>query len=174
MQISEPIPETNLSEFLRLARLKINHCLAPGKCSEPAIAAHSVQKARFIKALAEAGHVLSFKQNATAQNGLFIDLCLVGINQATTFTGLCAKHDNDIFSPIEKQEIDFTDPKQLFLLAYRCIISELHEQMESAIRVQRAYSSRIQRGIDSGTNLAKLDFWPINALYWHMRQISIS
>lgn len=155
MQLSGPIPKNNFPEYLKLARLKINRCLAPGECPEPAIAAHSVQKARFIKPLAEEGHVLSFKLDATAQSGLSIDLCLVGVNQATTFTGLCAKHDNDIFSPIEKQEINFSDSEQLFLLAYRCIISELHEQMESASRIQNAYSSRVQQGIESGNELSR-------------------
>jgi hypothetical protein len=151
LQLSGPIPEYNFSEYLRHARSTINRCLAPGECPELAIAAHSVQKSRFIKPLAEQGHVLAVKLDATARNGLSIDLSLVGVNQATTFTGLCANHDNAIFSPIEKQEIDFTDSEQLFLLAYRCILSELHEQMVSASRVQGAYYSRVRQGIDSGS-----------------------
>ena len=151
LQLSRPIPEHNFQEYLRLARIKINRCLAPGECPEPAIAAHSVQRSRFIKPLAEDGHVLAFKLDATARNGLSIDMRLVGVNQATTFTGLCANHDNAIFSPIEKQEIDFTDSEQLFLLAYRCVLSELHEQMLSASRVQGAYFSRVRQGIDSGS-----------------------
>jgi hypothetical protein len=158
LQLSGPMPENSFPEYLRLARLKINRCLAPGECPKPAIAAHSVQKARFIKPLAEDGHVLSVKLDATAQNGLSIDLRLVGVNQATTFTGLCANHDNEIFSPIEKQEIDFTDSEQLFLLAYRCIISELHEQMEAASRVQGAYLSRVRRGIDFGNEPSQAEF----------------
>lgn len=158
MQLSGPLPEHNFPEYLRLARLKINRCLAPGECLEPAIAAHSVQKSRFIKPLAEDGHVLAVKLDATARSGLSIDLRVVGINQATTFTGLCANHDNAIFSPIEKQEIDFTDSEHLFLLAYRCIISELHEQMESASRVQGAYASRVRRGIDSGSEPSQAGF----------------
>lgn len=149
MQISGPIPEQNFSEYLNLARLNFNRCLAPGECLELAIAAHSVQKSRFIKQLAEDGHVLTVKLDATARNGLSIDLHSVGVNQATTFTGLCANHDNAIFSPIEKQEIDFTNSEHLFLLAYRCALSELHEQMVSASRVQGAYSNRVRKGIDS-------------------------
>ena len=128
-----------------------NRCLAPTECPDMAIAAHSVQKSRFIKQLAEDGHVLTVKLDATARNGLTIDLRSVGVNQATTFTGLCANHDNAIFSPIEKQEIDFTNSEQLFLLAYRCTLSELHEQMVSARRVQGAYTNRVRKGIDSGS-----------------------
>jgi hypothetical protein len=149
------MPKHNFPEYLRFIRLKMNRCRAPGECPEPAIAAHSVQKARFIKPLAEDGHVLTVKLDATARNGLSIDLSSVGVNQATTFTGLCANHDNAIFSRIEKQEmIDFTNSEQLFLLAYRCALSELHEQMESASRVQGAYSSRVRQGIDSGSELS--------------------
>ncbi|PKO01271.1 MAG: hypothetical protein CVU42_00230 [Chloroflexi bacterium HGW-Chloroflexi-4] len=151
MQISGPMPDQNFPEYFSLARLNINRCLAPGECPDMAIAAHSVQKSRFIKQLAEDGHVLTVKLDATARNGLSIDLHSVGINQATTFTGLCANHDNAIFSPIEKQEIDFNNSEQLFLLAYRCAVSELHEQMVSAIRVQGGYTNRVRKGIDSGT-----------------------
>lgn len=145
------MPEQNFPEYLSLARFNINRCLAPGECPDMAIAAHSVQKSRFIKQLAEDGHVLTVKLDATARNGLSIDLRSVGVNQATTFTGLCANHDNAIFSPIEKQEIDFTNSEQLFLLAYRCALSELHEQMVSASRVQGGYSNRVRKGIDSGS-----------------------
>ena len=150
MRLLGPIPEREFPEFHTLARLKIARCLAPGECSESAIAAHSVQKSRYIKPLAENGHVLSVKLDATPREGLSIDMRSVGVNQATTFTGLCATHDDAIFAPIEKREIDFTNPEQLFLLAYRCALSELHEQMESASRVQGAYSSRVRRGFDSG------------------------
>ncbi|MDZ4063323.1 MAG: hypothetical protein U1E22_01535 [Coriobacteriia bacterium] len=93
--------------------------------------------------------MLAVKLDATPDDGLSIELRSVGVNQATTFTGLCAAHDNAIFAPIEKRDIDFDDPEQLFLLAYRCALSELHEQMESATRVQSAYSSRIRSGLDS-------------------------
>lgn len=152
------MPGQNFPEYLSFARLNVNRCLAPGECPDSAIAAHSVQKSRFIKQLAEDGHVLTVKLDATARNGLTIDLDSVGINQATTFTGLCSTHDNAIFSHIEKQEIDFTNSEQLFLLAYRCALSELHEQMVSAIRVQGAYSNRVRKGIDSGSASSRAGF----------------
>lgn len=149
MQLHGPIADADFPDFLDLARLKVNRCMAPGDCPQRAIAAHSIQKSRFIRPLAEDGHVMSVKLNATPRDGLTIDFRSTGVNQATTFTGLCSTHDDTIFSPIEKSDIDFSSPEHLFLLAYRCTLSEAHEQMESASRVQGACISRVGRGLDS-------------------------
>ncbi|MCY3626157.1 MAG: hypothetical protein OXI63_11125 [Candidatus Poribacteria bacterium] len=50
---------------------------------------------------------------------------LQGINQASTFTGFCAKHDNDIFRPLEVKNFVGT-PEQCFLVGYRAIARELY------------------------------------------------
>ena len=94
------------------------------------------------------GHVLEIGLNATLEDGLHIDFERVGLKQATTFPGLCAAHDNAVFSPIEKSDIDFNSPEHLFLLAYRASIKELHEQLESASKLQSGYLSRVRRGLD--------------------------
>ena len=41
-----------------------------------------------------------------------------GLKQASTFTGFCSYHDNQMFAPIEKQAIELTE-RNIFLLTYR-------------------------------------------------------
>lgn len=50
---------------------------------------------------------------------------LVGINNASTFTGFCSYHDGMIFSPLEQQEFVGT-PEQNFLWTYRALCREFY------------------------------------------------
>ncbi len=56
-----------------------------------------------------------------------IDLQLRGINQATTFTGFCQKHDTELFSSFENSTLELKD-EHIFLLAYRAANSALFGQ----------------------------------------------
>ena len=49
---------------------------------------------------------------------------LIGIKQASTFTGFCAKHDDQLFADIEKKRIISTK-RHACLLAYRALCREL-------------------------------------------------
>lgn len=49
---------------------------------------------------------------------------LVGLKQASTFTGFCGRHDDVTFAPLEKRPFEGTD-EQIFLLAYRVLCLEL-------------------------------------------------
>ena len=95
------------------------------QCTKKIIKAHTVSKSSSLKEISENGHVLGLKhglQNLMKNNGKYL-LDKIGINQASTFTGFCSKHDKEIFAPIE--DIDFTStPEQCFLLTYRPIARE--------------------------------------------------
>jgi hypothetical protein len=78
-----------------------------------------------------------------------LEFGLVGRNSASTFTGLCGPHDDQLFAPIEKNPLDLSDLEHLFLLAYRAATRELHATMEAAVKLQTAYQERIDRGLDS-------------------------
>ncbi len=117
------------------------------QCTQPAIAAHSIQNSTVLEHLARNGHVVTFKRRAT-KDDYQVDLGLVGRDQATTFTGLCEKHDCSLFRPIETRPITSDDPEQLFLLSYRAVLREAHVTMEGAMRAQLFYQERIRLSLD--------------------------
>lgn len=104
-------------------------CSAPESvtkdCSSQIIKAHTIPKSTSLKKLAKNNHVyglISHNGFIQRDKGLPV-LQQMGLNRASTFTGFCKKHDNELFSPIEK--IDFNNtPEQCFLLAYRAFCRE--------------------------------------------------
>jgi hypothetical protein len=50
---------------------------------------------------------------------------LIGIRQASTFTGFCSRHDTEMFRALESQPFTATK-EQLFLLAYRALAKEVY------------------------------------------------
>jgi hypothetical protein len=87
--------------------------------------------------------------NTTPASGMTVNFDLVGLKEATAFTGLCAEHDDALFAPIEKRELDPSNEEHLFLLAYRSLLKEFHEQIVAASRLQTMYQHRIAEGLDS-------------------------
>lgn len=121
-------------------------------CPRPAVKAHSVQNHGALDLLVENGHVIAPTLRLDAAAGPQIDLKATGRNQATTFAGLCGLHDEDLFSPVEKGQIDLADPEHRFLLGYRATFYELHAAATSAMLVQGGYEKRIELGMDSRTH----------------------
>ena len=145
------------ASFLRIDKTQFARCLEPSfQCIERAVRAHSVQNARVLEQLLRGGHVIGLKRSVSYDKGPMIDFGLVGRNQATTFTGLCPLHDDQIFAPIEKNELDLTDPEHRFLLAYRAAFRELHATMEGAAKIQGGYIERVERGLDPKASPAGL------------------
>jgi hypothetical protein len=123
-------------------------CLWPVReCGQEAIRAHSVQNSRVLDLLVDKGHVimprLDFRKTAPSQF-VFEE---VGRNQATTFTGLCGEHDQLLFAPIDTEPLDPTDQKQLFLLAYRSLLKEVHATRKTVIDHQLGYQKGIEEGL---------------------------
>lgn len=98
-----------------------------GECKGGIVNAHTIQKGRGLRAIAEDGHVLGFDtshRTLTSTRGR-IGIQRVGIRQASTITGFCSFHDDTAFAPVEK--VPFTGtPEQCFLLAYRTVCRELY------------------------------------------------
>jgi hypothetical protein len=77
--------------------------------------------------IAKDGHVYQWnldpfeiqKRDGTVQH------TLVGINSATTFTGFCSKHDQQLFKPIDIGSL-LPTKEQAFLLHYRALCRELY------------------------------------------------
>ena len=128
---------------------KFKKCLDPTmQCGGQIIRAHTVQNSKILDLLVRDGHVISLRHSLEKEKGPVIDYKLVGRNEATTFTGLCDAHDREIFKPIDTNDINTGNPEQLFLLAYRAVLRELHATMEGASKIQSGYLKRVKLGLD--------------------------
>ncbi|MBC7767423.1 MAG: hypothetical protein H7124_01410 [Phycisphaerales bacterium] len=125
-----------LGRFHAANTARFDRCIAPlEECDGQAIRAHSIQNSGALDLIAEDGHVMTISLNVTRE-GTDLAFKRVGRNKASTFTGLCAKHDSALFRPIDASPLDLTNPEHLFLLAYRAVTRELHATMEAAARTR--------------------------------------
>lgn len=180
-------------------------CLHPSAdkstCGSRAIQSHTVRRSADLSVIAHKGHV--YQGNADLEtlfeNGGRIAVELIDVNRASTFFGFCAKHDTEIFSPLENQELAPTD-EQAFLLAYRVVSKELYlktrhvetldivlnaakgaeisigdfnrEMMEYAkIGAKAAVSELSQEKARLDDELLKRDFSNIHHLTFHLTQV---
>lgn len=123
-------------------------CLWPGdKCENRPVRAHSVQNQRVLDLLCETGKVFMPKIEVGYDKPPNIVFRKIGRKNATTFTGLCGKHDYTIFQPIETDSIDINKAEHLFLLAYRAVLKETHAVRKSAVDLQLSYQKGIEKGL---------------------------
>ncbi len=128
-----------------------DQCLEPMEsCDQRAIRAHSIPSGTVLKRLSDNGHVVMPQVKLKLPQPL-VSFNRVGKNRATTFSGLCAKHDNDLFQPIDDQLPDLNNLNHLFLLAYRAVLREYYAVLQSAILFQSTYQKRIEVGLSPGT-----------------------
>ncbi len=112
-----------------VTKSNIKECLYPNKqeCSGPVVKAHSIQKNRILKLISKNRKVLTLSSPSSP-----IDATSYGRpsnaweKTATTFTGFCKKHDNEVFKTIENKDYVVGDKEQEFLFAYRAFAYEFH------------------------------------------------
>ena len=129
---SQPKPEMQevLERFTKI--YDQGRCLHPNAgtqaCSGEFISAHTIQRSGGLSLVAREGHVYNVLKHGKLMDGSRWDLdgppAKVGIKQASTFRGFCSRHDNELFSPIEKEPFEGT-VEQVALLGYRAICYEL-------------------------------------------------
>ena len=141
-----------INHFFQIHRSSTDHCHEPSEtCRETAIRAHSIPNGAVLSALADDGHIVMPQMKLKNPPPAEIEFKRVGRNKATTFTGLCSKHDNAIFQPIDDQTPDSTDRSHLFLLAYRAVLREYHVCLQNGLRFQFNYQKRVELGLSPGT-----------------------
>ena len=141
-----------INHFFKVHRLSTDRCHEPNEvCEQIAIHAHSIPNAAVLAALADDGHVIMPLMKLKVPPPAEIEFKLVGRNKATTFTGLCSAHDNDIFRPIDDAIPDIDDLSHLFLLAYRAVLREYHVCLQNGLRFQSSYQKRVELGLSPGT-----------------------
>lgn len=103
--------------------------LGSAPCEGRAIKSHSLSRAGSLERIAQDGHVYGFVPSRAAafptvkRNGGRLIPGLVGVNQASTFGGFCARHDDQIFRPLDREPLEPT-PTQVALIAYRAMARE--------------------------------------------------
>jgi len=99
----------------------------PDNCSSEIVQAHTIQRNGGLSRIARDGHVYSCLRH-TRSPFAALDVTkrpnVVGLKQASTFTGFCGYHDDVTFAPLEKRPFEGND-EQIFLLAYRVLCLEL-------------------------------------------------
>lgn len=113
-------------------------CLADetglGECSGKIISAHTVSVGAALNHIAEDRHVLGYKlgfKELNESNGLVLPQKL-GIRQASTFFGFCAKHDKELFSCVENEEFKGR-LDQCCTLAFRVAAKEYYTKKSSQV-----------------------------------------
>ncbi|WP_266204829.1 hypothetical protein [Pontibacter kalidii] len=123
-------------------------CLYPGMtCSEKPIRAHSIQNSKVFDLLSDKDHLVSIQQITNKSHAPVPSFGLIGRNKASVFEGLCQHHDKSLFKPIDDSDFEVDDKEQLFLLAYRSVLKELHASMTRAIKIQEGYFSKAHLGL---------------------------
>jgi hypothetical protein len=118
-------------ESARRRRFAVKYCLHPSArshdCAGQIVKAHSVQKNGSLARMAKDGHIYRISTDARTlrHTSGMPAVELVGLKHASTFTGLCARHDNTTFAPVEKHHFH-GDREQCFLLAYRAVLREVY------------------------------------------------
>lgn len=125
------------------ANFGAKYCLHPEasveKCDKKIINAHTVQRATSLLAIAEKGHVTQIQVNSHTLTSYGGPAPIeIGINKASTFTGLCKVHDDITFAELEKKPF-IGSIEQCFLLGYRALLHELYKKNASAKTAQALY-----------------------------------
>jgi len=133
--------------FFDLQKLKYERCLEPAMtCDEKPIRAHSIQNSHVLDRLQANGHVIMPRVKLWRDKAPTVEFEKVGRNEASTFTGLCSKHDTELFKTIDNDPFDPNNEEHKRLLAYRSVMHELHTQLESALRIQAVHDDLVRRG----------------------------
>ena len=125
----QPFPPGRILKELSKIRMK-SHCLYPVinsmSCNKP-IRSHTISKSISLSAIADdTNHVLTFYPPVPAKEGGMV-LHTTGINDASTFLGLCGKHDSEVFSQIDREQFSYS-LEQCFLHTYRTVCHELYQK----------------------------------------------
>lgn len=115
----------------------------------PAIASHSIQRRGQLQLIAEEGHV--YRPSLHPSNRGF-QMRRVGIKDVSTFPGFCARHDSELFAPIDSVGLVPTD-EQVALYAHRCLCREVSVRQiatGTAKAVYEAIEDHAMRQMSSG------------------------
>jgi hypothetical protein len=128
------MPKEDIRLFAKAQKKDYARCLPPSMdCDEEPIRAHSIQNARVLDLIQTDGHVL-MPRYKLVKGELVMEFAKVGRNDASTFTGLCSKHDTELFKAIDTNPVDVDNCEHRRQLAYRSVMREMHTELENGER----------------------------------------
>lgn len=129
----------DLSAVIRSTHKRHKTCLHPNRGREPCgkiIRAHTVQRMGGLSRIARDQHVYTFISELIdlLKSGGRTVAKQIGIHEASTLTCFCARHDNDLFRPIDDEEFSGT-AQHCFLLMYRAVARELYLKQQTLTQI---------------------------------------
>lgn len=124
--LQSPDSKWNLLREIRRINLAAycSHPLASAStCEGGIVRAHTLQLAGSLSTIAVNRHVYGIDVLGQPGRDGNLRFKLIGVRQASTFTGFCSHHDTELFRPLETEHFT-TSKEQLFLLAYRALSKE--------------------------------------------------
>jgi hypothetical protein len=151
--LREIVMDSDEADFWALAAthqrfLNYKLCLAESKsdpCNSPIIQAHTIPRSQ-LDQISEKGHVYSFDASMSQlqRSGGKIGVRKFGVRQFSVLNCFCGRHDNSIFSDVENIPLTFS-PRQIALLHYRTVASELYRKIRAVEATNHAIASFSQR-----------------------------
>jgi len=150
-------------------------CTAPIQppCGVKPIRSHSMGRRGPLALLADKGHVrlLSYSQTIGEPD---VEMKLVGVREATTFPGLCSRHDGELFRSVDVPSLVRPNSEQVFLLAFRSVLRALYvarwmahhrSRLADTIETRAPRSMEFDMAIAVRAHLAAQKLESIAALY---------
>jgi hypothetical protein len=166
----------NLQFFAKTQKIDLSKCLCPLGCQEKAIKAHSIQNAKVMDLIATDGHVM-MPRGVLANGDMRMELRRVGRQEASTFAGLCSKHDIELFEAVDTRPLNIDNCEQRRQLATRAYLRQFHTELANAEREWVRHEQYCkEKGLDPSnpfTNHRQLhDYWVDKAheLYRYYRK----
>ena len=135
-----PSPNAMHDEIKQLrARFNEPICMAPtNDCEGGIIKAHTLSVGQMLTPISRDGHVYSLKINVynATKTDTAAQISLRGIREISVFRGFCAKHDRELFLPIENR-VFTASAEQIFLHAFRAIAKECYLKPKGTIQAKR-------------------------------------
>ena len=126
--LQEPDSKWDLLREMRRMN-QVEYCSHPKASASTCIGgiarSHTLQLAGALSTIAVNRHVYGVDTHRQPEPDGTPSYGLIGVRQASTFTGFCSHHDAELFRPLETRPF-ITSKEQLFLLAYRALSKEVY------------------------------------------------
>ena len=120
----------NLQKVINSIKNRTRHCMC-SFCRENTLKySHVLSKGQILRPISENSKIYQFEFRPLFYPDEPIKYSLKGINEAYTFKGFCAQHDNNLFLPLEPTtgRVNWSDIKNQYLLGYRTLCNEMATQ----------------------------------------------
>jgi len=140
-----------------LKKSKIKECFHPQRenCKGKISKAHAIQNNKILSKISEDGKVVMIHYTPKTP----VEFAhIYGRKQATTFSGFCNYHDQEVFKDIDNKEFQ-EEIKQIFQYAYKAFVSEYYKKITDCnFSGNFANSNDIYKYLEKGQQMAVYDF----------------